>query len=594
MRHYYSIKKSFYLLSFLALFTISCKNGTPTSVSESGKKEVKRSKFAGTYPDFNPTIFKELLQSQIVSDSVLNPYYTVAEYAPLWVHDTLDTQSLRQFIDLLVNVETHGLPVNLFPADKIKYLTDSVDTGFYTGNPELLYNKMYELEQLSTGTALKYIIGMRFGFLNPKKLYKKNYDITISAPDSLYMLELYKEIKQNPLAAILNSHPTNEVYLKLQKEYLDLEKRKEDKFKKITAGDVTYKVGTKNKHISEIAERLMFTGEYEPDSIGIGTDTLHQILNENLMAAINKFRKRISYPEEQEVGKLTIEALNRPFEYYQKRIQANMERYRWKRNKEVHNKHIEVNVAAAMLTATQKDSLPLLMRVCVGTLSNKTPLLQSDIAYMNLNPVWNVPKSIAQGEIAVKQKKDPTYIKRNNMKLYKGGKEVDLESIDWKEINPSKFSYYIRQSPGGGNSLGLIKFMFNNAFSVYLHDTPSKRAFTRKNRAVSHGCVRVQKPFDLAFFCASPVDEIYKDRLFYSIKKDPVSKEGKKLLKEQKLKKLPDIINIAPESKISLFIDYYTAFTYPNDTTLYYADDVYGYDNTILNALDSLVMKQAY
>lgn len=126
--------------------------------------------------------------------------------------------------------------------------------------------------------------------------------------------------------------------------------------------------------------------------------------------------------------------------------------------------------------------------------------------------------------------------------------------------------------------------MFSNAFSVYLHDTPSKAAFGRKNRAVSHGCVRVQKPFDLAFFCMSTTsDDIYKDRLFYSIDKQPISKAGKKLAQENKLKKLPDILN--PKDKISLFIDYYTVYMYPDDDMLYYADDVYEYDSAILNAL---------
>ncbi len=263
-----------------------------------------------------------------------------------------------------------------------------------------------------------------------------------------------------------------------------------------------------------------------------------------------------------------------------------MERYRWRRTKVTHSKHIEVNVAAASLVATQTDSLPIYMRVCVGTVSNKTPLLQSDIGYLNLNPYWNVPKSIAQGEVAVLQKRDSSYIRRKNMKLYKGGKEVDPSSIDWKKVNPGTFYYIVRQEPGHGNSLGgLIKFMFNNNHSVYLHDTPSKLAFTRKNRAVSHGCVRVQKPFDLAFFCLSPVTDVYKDQLLYTAQMNPVSMAGKKLLKDDKLKKLPDIINLKAENKISLFIDYYTTYMYPDDDIVYYADDIYGYDDLILKGL---------
>ena len=580
--------KNFFQLSltFIVIFCLSasCKKKDGSTVGGSEKKEVKQSKFAKNYPEFNSQVFKDVLLAQ--SDSALSPLYRSTEYTPIWIHDTLDTKKLYEFIEILKIADEHGLSPELFSYSKIKLYTDSIDSGLYANNMDTLYKKMLLLEQEATKAAIIYISGMSFGFLNPKNLYAGDYNITILQPDSAFWADTYSKIANDPINTILASHPNDNVYLKLQTEYRNLKNRDKSEQKKIPVKDVTYKLGAQNKHIAEIAERLMLTGEYVPDSIP--TDSLHQKLDEKLLAAINTFRKKISYLEDSEVGKLTIEALNRPFEYYQKKISANMERYRWKRTKQTHKKHIEVNVAAAMLTATDADNSPLIMRVCVGSVKNKTPLLQSDINYLNLNPYWNVPRSIAQKEIAVLQKKDSTYIRRHNMKLFKGGKEVETSSIDWKNINPSTFSYIIRQEPGGGNSLGLVKFMFNNDFSVYLHDTPSKSAFNRKNRAVSHGCVRVQRPFDLAYFCLSPVTEVYKDRLLYTVKKEPVSKEGKQLLKANNLKKLPDVINIDPENKISLFIDYYTAFLYPSDDTLYYADDMYEYDNIILDKLNSL------
>lgn len=580
--------KYFLWFSFLifSFFIVSCKKKEHTKVSESDKKEVLQSKFARNYPEFDLNILQESLKARSTNDSVLKSIYTVTEFNPVWIHDTLDTKRLYTFIDILNQAEEHGLSPELFSSSKIKMLTDAIDSGAFISNLDTVYKIMIALEETSTKSAIKYITGMKYGFIDPKSLFRKDYDIVTSTPDSLFYNSLYTEIKKDPILAVLNSQPSEDIYLKLRDEYKLLRNRQETGFKEIASGDAIYKPGDKSKHIKAIADRLILTGEYEPDSIT--SDSLHMKLDKELLAAINTFRRRNSYPEEAEVGKLTISALNRPFEYYQAKIRANMERYRWKRTKAKHNKHIEVNVASAMLVAsnTKSDSLPLISRVCVGSVKNKTPLLQSDISYINLNPIWNVPTSIAQKEVAVLQKKDPTYIERHNMKLYKGGKEVDVSSINWKDVNPDKFSYTIKQDPGGGNSLGLVKFMFNNAFSVYLHDTPSKQAFNRKNRAVSHGCVRVQKPFDLAFFCVSPVTDIYKDRLYYSINKPPVSDEGKKLLKEQKLKKLPDIINIDKDNKISLFIDYYTVFMYPDDEALYYADDIYDYDKLILDALN--------
>lgn len=575
-----SFSKILLLTLFFSAFT-SCKGDKPAKISESSKKEVKQSKFAKNYPDFDFEHLKEVLQSQAQKDSLALPFYSQNEFTPVWVHDTLDTHRILDMIAILNKTNEHGLSSKTFPAREIAALTDSIDSGIYSNNMDNLYTKMAKLELLSTQTAIKYIIGMNYGFVNPKKLYKKDYDITVLSPDSAFYANLHSELRLNPIAYMLNSHPTDEVYVKLQEEYKILESKYDSEFKTITS-DATYKLGDKSPHISKIAHRLILTGEYIPDSLS--RDSLHQTLDKNLLAAVNTFRRRNSYPEETEVGKLTITALNRPLDYYIDKIRVNLERYRWKRSKPKNDKHIEVNVASAMLAATQQDSLPLIIKVCVGSIRNKTPLLQSNINYINLNPVWNVPTSIAQKEVAVLQKKDPTYIRRHNMRLYKGGKEVDAASVNWQDVDPSRFSYIIRQDPGLGNSLGLIKFMFNNSFSVYLHDTPSKSAFNKKNRAVSHGCVRVQKPFDLAFFCLSPTSNLYKDQLYYSVNKGPVSDEGKKLLKENKLKKISDIIN--PQDKISLSIDYYTTYMYANDDTIYYADDIYEYDDAILKALD--------
>lgn len=582
MKHIpYNLYFLFFILSFVI---ISCKDKSSHKVSESNKKEVVKSKFARNYPDFDPQIFRKYLKTHIVEDSIAAPFYQENEFSAIWVHDTLDTKNLYTYIDILEQVEKHGLTSDYFSVSRIKSITDSIDSGAYSNYPDTLYSKIYEVERLSTASLIKYATGMKYGFVDPHKLFgKKLYDITLLSADSAFYTSLYSEIKINPIDVATLSHPTDSVYLLLQKEYEILKRGEATDIKKITSGSTTFKLGDKSKYISDIAERLIITGEYTPNTET--NDSLHSILDETLLDAINTFRRKNSYLEEKEVGKLTIDALNQPISYYTNKIRANMERYRWKRAKPKENKHIEVNVASFMLEATQSDSLPLISRVCVGSVRNKTPLLESNISYLNLNPIWNVPKSIAQNEVAVLQKKDPTYIKRHNMRLFKGGKEIDTESIDWKTVNPAKFPYFIKQDPGYGNSLGLIKFMFNNAHSVYLHDTPSKAAFGRKIRAISHGCVRIQKPFELAFFCTSPSTDLYKDQLLFSVKKEPITIEGKKLLKEDRLKKISDIINIKQDKKISLFIDYYTVFTYQNDSMLYYADDVYGYDDLILREL---------
>lgn len=570
-----------FLLILLLLCIVSCGNKNKSnSIGDSNNKEVAKSKFAKQYPEFNPQTFKDKLQTQLDGDSILIPYYSACNYEPLWTNDTLNTSRLMAFIEILDKVPEHGLSVSMFNKDDIASITNSIDSGKFANKMDTLYLKLAELEKASTKALLKYVTGMKYGFVNPKSLYKKDHTIDVLQPDSAYYVELYSQIKKDPIALLLESEPKDRVYKKMQDTYRDLEAKKEVELEKIKdIGTTVYKVGASSNNITAIAKRLIAMGEYSPEA----GDSIHDVLNEQLMAAVNDFRRRMSYPEDEEIGSLTVEALNRPFTYYQDKIRANMERYRWRRAKKHENKHIEVIVPAFKLIATNGNEKPLVMRVCVGSVTNKTPLLESDISYLNLNPVWNVPKSIAQGEVSVLQKRDSTYLRRNNMKLFKGGQEVDPKTIDWSSVNPSKFNYYVRQESGSGNALGRIKFMFNNDFSVYLHDTPNQRAFGRKNRAVSHGCVRVQKPVDLAFFCLSPPSDMYKDQLRYSIDRAPVTEEGKKLASQNKLKKLPNIIN--PKDKISLAIDYYTVYMHPDENDLYYADDVYDYDSALLKAL---------
>ncbi|MDR0833340.1 MAG: L,D-transpeptidase family protein [Candidatus Symbiothrix sp.] len=267
-----------------------------------------------------------------------------------------------------------------------------------------------------------------------------------------------------------------------------------------------------------------------------------------------------------------------------KTVQANLERYRWKRTTPPSEKYIWVNVAAMNLQAIEPGYEPVTMNVCVGkATTNQTPLLESELYYMNLNPTWSVPASIIEKEVYWAYRKDSTYLTKQRMKILKGTEELNPDSIDWKKINPKHFPYSIRQDSGNDNSLGRIKFMFQNPFSVYLHDTPSKRRFLMKDRAVSHGCVRVQNPMDLAYFCLSTKDSVYFDRLRTTIELPPVSKEGKRLQRQEKLEPLKnDIVFLT--HKIPLTIDYRTIYTLP-DGTIQFAEDIYGFDAKIRKAL---------
>jgi murein L,D-transpeptidase YcbB/YkuD len=140
----------------------------------------------------------------------------------------------------------------------------------------------------------------------------------------------------------------------------------------------------------------------------------------------------------------------------------------------------------------------------IGAPYRRTPVFSGEMTYLELNPYWNVPPSIARNELLPKIKADPGYLAANDFQLLSdwsdNARVLDPHAIDWSAVHPDTFTYKVRQGPGPGNALGHIKFMFPNRFNIYLHDTPARGLFAQEVRDFSHGCIRVQDPEMLAAF----------------------------------------------------------------------------------------------
>jgi murein L,D-transpeptidase YcbB/YkuD len=131
-----------------------------------------------------------------------------------------------------------------------------------------------------------------------------------------------------------------------------------------------------------------------------------------------------------------------------------------------------------------------------------TPVFSSTMQYLVLNPTWTVPPTILKEDLIPEVRKNSQALAKKNIKVYdRQGNPMNTDSIDW--TNNKVFSYTYRQDAGKSNALGVVKFMFPNSYGVYLHDTPSKELFERTERAFSSGCIRVQKPLDLAVYLLS-------------------------------------------------------------------------------------------
>jgi|EndMetStandDraft_2_1072991.scaffolds.fasta_scaffold12677_2 murein L,D-transpeptidase YcbB/YkuD len=255
----------------------------------------------------------------------------------------------------------------------------------------------------------------------------------------------------------------------------------------------TLKLGMEDERVPLLRQRLGVAAPEIPEG---ATDAKVDITyDQALLDAVKVFQEELGLTADGVLGPATVAALNGGGNVSKDDIIANMERWRWEPN-EFGQFNVQVNIPEFTVWI-MKDGAPVhTTRVVVGTPKNQTPIFSDEIQNIVVNPYWNVPPSIAAGEIKPHLIANPYYLDSQNMEMLAGGKVINAAAIDWTTTNINNYS--IRQKPGPGNALGKIKFLFPNEHNVYLHDTPSKSLFSRAFRAYSHGCVRVQNPFEFA------------------------------------------------------------------------------------------------
>ena len=265
------------------------------------------------------------------------------------------------------------------------------------------------------------------------------------------------------------------------------------------------------------------------------------------------------------------------------RLLVNMERRRWRRhrNPDSSRPYVVVNVPAYHLWAVSPDTVIDLRAAC-GAIQTKTPLLSSYITRMDVNPEWIIPMSIISKDIAA-HAGDPSYFTRRRYYIAdrKTGEHISPANVTSAMLQSGK--YRVAQLGGEGNSLGRIIFRFPNNFSVFLHDTSSRGVFGRDDRGVSHGCVRVQHPYELAAFLLGPEADAEKlQRLRFSMGLDETDATEDDDRPKHGPESMLRSLSVSP--RVPLFITYYTLFQVPGGM-LQTFPDVYGYDRALAAAL---------
>jgi murein L,D-transpeptidase YcbB/YkuD len=272
------------------------------------------------------------------------------------------------------------------------------------------------------------------------------------------------------------------------------------------------------------------------------------------------------------------------------RIVCNMERERWRRHEPMaeKGKRVVVNVPAYHLYA-YSDTGIVDMKVVCGAQKTKTPLLDSHIEWMEVNPQWIIPRSIIEKDV-VRHAGDSSYFARNRYNIVDKAtnKTVPARHVSRQMLVSGK--YRVAQESGSHNSLGRIVFRFKNKHSVFLHYTSNPGAFSRESRAISHGCVRVERPFDLARYMLDEPDDWTLDKIRISMGMQPETEQGilymrDFLARRKNENEEPKLIGYVPvKPRVPIYIIYQTIWPDQHGTMRTWPD-VYGYDQQLAKAL---------
>ena len=249
------------------------------------------------------------------------------------------------------------------------------------------------------------------------------------------------------------------------------------------------KVGSKDPAVRDLRQRLMISGDL-PRNSG-GSDVFDTFLD----AAVKRFQLRHGMPADGVIGNVTLAALNVPADIRLGQLETNLGRLQSPPDP-LGDRYVMVNIPAAEIEAVENGRVAQNHKAIVGRIERQTPILDSNINEVILNPYWNAPKSIIQKDIIPLMRKDPTYLTRNSIRLFdQQGNEVPPEMVDWSTDEAVNLRF--RQDPGKINAMSSTKINFPNSHAVYMHDTPQQSLFGQLLRFESSGCVRVHNVREL-------------------------------------------------------------------------------------------------
>ena len=474
----------------------------------------------------------------------ITSHYEANGWKPIWIEGGAVSPRGRQMVDALLDAGDDGLRPSDYGAQD---LADLMDT---TGAADLA-----RFEAGLTLSAVSFAQHMNAGRLNPREVNRELvlYPEAVSAETVLDGLRRTSHVKAY-LRLLAPHTPRYERLRRALATYRAIEAR--GGWSTVAEGPVL-RPGAVDERIPAIRKRMMEEGLLAADAAE-GTT-----YDETLARAIVAFQQRMGLEAIGTIGPQTLGAMNTPISARIETMEINLERNRWMQN-DFGSYHIFANLADQVVKVVRNEDTIHAEIIQVGLPYHRTPVFSEMMEYIEFNPYWGVPPSIAVNEYLPKLRRNPGVLGAQNIELFSRSGRISPTSVNWSSYGKGNFPFTLRQKPGPDNALGRVKFMFPNQFNVYMHDTPSKAKFNSASRYFSHGCLRLKDPLTMA--------EVLLEQEGWDRERiDAVVRSGKNTV-------------VRLKTHIPIHIVYLTSFV-NKDGSVHFREDVYGRDKILKTAL---------
>jgi murein L,D-transpeptidase YcbB/YkuD len=516
--------------------------------------------------DLDDTVGREIRKrmSAETPRSLIRQVYSDREDRPLWSRRGQPLARARDLVASICRAGKEGFRPSDYDVEGLRRAALALESKKHPGPEDIA-----ALDIRLTGMMLAFGRNILAGRLDPR------------AVDDGWYLRSRRSSIDSTLRAALQDDDSPDLLKSLrppQKEYDDLvealaeyrELLRDGGWGTVPRGGPLQR-GDRGARVAALRERLRATGELDAPK---GAEP---VFDDEVAEAVARFQARHGLEPDSSVGRATLSALNVPVERRIQQIELNLDRYRWL-PAEFAERYILVNIPDFRLRAYDRSREAFEQRVIVGDeYQSATPVFADSMTYLVFRPEWNVPSSILVNEMLPKLQEDIYDLAGHGFEVVDTQADTlvgDPSSIDWDDEDTLNLRYRVRQRSGENNSLGLVKFMFPIRFNIYLHDTPARKLFDRPVRTLSHGCVRVEDPVQLADFVLDGQDRWDEGKIRAAMQ-DSSKARGR----------------VVPlKGPVPVYLLYLTAFK--RDGELHFRNDPYGKDRRALAKLGKPLLEE--